>query len=173
MAKGNNNKKRYFKRKGRWSSNIVKFSNQSFTNTQTEFFAYYTLCSNPAQSTTTVSQQYTVKNFAINYEITSETDTVDLDNLCAFILYIPQGFNISVNTPYEHPEWILAMRYYGNISTENNIYRNPLSIRTRMARRLQTGDQIVLFISGHDTAGVTAGNTNFFRGIVRWNSKAN
>ena len=55
-------RRRFYRKKGRWSPNIRTLDRSSIEATVGTFFGTTNLCQNPAQSETTVSQQYTVKN---------------------------------------------------------------------------------------------------------------
>ena len=61
--------KRYY-RKGRWSANIKQIVNQQIPAPATSsFFGYIDLATNPAQSDTTVSQQYTVARTQFSFTL--------------------------------------------------------------------------------------------------------
>ena len=52
---------------------------------------------------------------------------------------------------------------------DSKAYRNPLKIKTRLARRLQTGDKIILLVTGSNSSNAT--KTISFSGIIRWWTK--
>ena len=169
--------KRY-RKKSRYSPNITEFS-ESINTSQGTFSFTNVLCTNPSQTTLGVSQQYTVKNFEISFtfETTSANSNKSIDDLCAYIMYKPQGMNITANYNLDHPEYIMNYKYYGSPTNDNTGYNNsqqfqPLKIRTRMARKLQTGDSIILFIKGNNTSEVALTAIGI-HGIIRWWSKAN
>ena len=90
-------------------------------------------------------------------------------------MYVPQGMTITVDYPKQHPEYIMGMRFYGSPEYENSSIgsmRNPLSIRTRLARRLQTGDKIIFLLLGQNTNTSNVLNLQI-NGVLRWNTKAN
>lgn len=168
--------KRY-RRKGRWSANIKQFGNVSINATDAEFIGQSILCQNPIQTDTSVSQQYTVKNVEVSFQIENDPQSPSthtaIESITLFIMYVPQGMNIDSNYPNYHPEYIMAMRFLGSPDLETNgPMRNPLRIKTRLARRLQTGDSIVLFIKGYGM-GIPQEINLRFHGIVRWWTKAN
>lgn len=173
--------KRYRRAKGRWSANIKKLTTQTITATgNSEFFATTDLCQNPAQTESSVSQQYTVKNVELNFEfelIAGQTVLTDIEGIVCYIMYVPQGMTIDSNYPNYHPEYIMAMRFLGspNLETADSVAqqpgRNPLRIKTRLARRLQTGDKIILYVNGTNAHPNTV--TLNFNGIIRWWTKAN
>lgn len=166
-------RRRYYRRRtGRWSANISTLREPLTTPTGSgSFYSYSTLCSNPIQVETTVSQQYTVKNTQVQFEFDSLNSSA-IENLTAYIMFIPQGYQITETLPNTHPEWIMAMKYYGSPGPDANTNRNPLNIKTRLARRLQTGDGIILLITGYKDNNDTVQGLNF-RGVVRWWTKAN
>lgn len=178
MAKA---RRRRFRRKsGRWSPNIVKISN---TNNATvgEFFNYEDLAVNPVQANSGVSQTFTVKNIEISFTIEGSvgTNTAAIESVTAYVMYVPQGMNITPGYFAEHPEYIMAYKFLGSPTIEftpasgtpvTQQYQ-PFKVRTRLSRKLQTGDKIILYIQGsNDNNAVTQYKID---GIVRWWSKAN
>lgn len=175
-------KKRYYRSKGRWSANIATLTNQTISAPPGTFYSTYDLTTNPAQSNSTVSQQYTVKNIEISFEmdVPSDISTMQaIEGLTTYIMYVPQGMVVTETYPNNHPEYIMAYRFLGSpnweggASSPQNIGRNPLKIRTRLARRLQTGDKVILLVVGNNNT--SSGNTFsvYYHGIVRWWTKAN
>ena len=184
MAKGRRFKVRYYKR-NRWSANIRKLNATGDANSYSSFYTVINLCQNPQQADNTVSQQYTVKNTEFSFEIELGVNSNDIENLCGYILYIPQGYYINNDTVItNHPEWIMAMKYYGSASNDNFLtgngstssvvgsnYSKVFRIKSRLARRLQTGDSIVFLVTGSNE-GATGVEVKI-RGIARWWTKAN
>lgn len=173
--------RRYRKRHGRWSPNIVKVSNQ-ITATGGEFFASEDLAVNPIQTNTGVSQTFTVKNVELTFTIDAALNALQaLSSITAYIMYVPQGMAVTSIYYLEHPEYILAYKYLGSpdgvdIDRDQNgisYYKRqnyqPFRVKTRLSRKLQTGDKIILYIQG----SATTGQTFNIDGIVRWWSKAN
>lgn len=179
MGKGRRYRYRFYKKKGKWSANINTVNNQviPFGSGGSTYWTY-DLCSNPAQNSTTVSQQYTVKNVYFNFQFESSTDTFDINCLTGYIMYVPQGMTVDTNYPKYHPEYIMAMRFYGSpepigtdLQTTKQGIRNPLSIKSRLARRLQTGDKIIFLLVGTNSTSQTL--TLYCNGVIRWWTKAN
>ena len=137
------------KRTGKWSSNIGLI-NSDISIPVGEFYTTVDMCTNPPQSTTAVSQQYTVKNTEFSYkiELNNIDENRDLELLQMYIMYIPQGFTVSMNTVNQHPEWIMAYQFIGNADSDAIQRYQPRKIKTRLARRLQTGDSIQLISFG-------------------------
>lgn len=178
--------RRYRRKSGRWAPSIVKISSQNQADPG-EWFNYETLAENPIQVSSGVAQVFTVKNFEITFtiEVGSFTDLAgnNLESITAYIMYVPQGMNITSNYFLEHPEYIMNYRYLGSPSTpgavssggstyvrENQQYQ-PFKMKTRLSRKLQTGDKVILFIQGSNS---TTSSKNYnIDGIVRWWSKAN
>lgn len=164
--------RRRYRRKGRWSANIQEFNSTSAASVGS-FYVSNTLVTNPVQNNNTVSQQFTVKNIEATFEFETTTSTGSnyVENLTIYVMYRPQGMTITTNFNTEHPEYIMNYRFIGNPMANTSAYRNPLKIKTRLSRRLQTGDQIILYIKGYNP-----NNTNTeinLKGIVRWWTKAN
>lgn len=104
-----------------------------------------------------------------NVEGVTSNDTSAVEQLQAYIMYVPQGMAVTETFPYNHPEYILAYRWLGSPNSDVP-YRNPLFIKSRLSRRLQTGDSIIFLIIGIASANGSFVNVN---GLVRYWTKAN
>lgn len=162
-------RRKYYKRKGRWSANIKNVTLSQTINTSGSFYLSQDLCTNPAQVESTVSQQYTIKNVSYCYKIFSN-NTTSVVNLQTYIMFVPQGYTISESLPFTHPEWIMASRFLGGPDEVQTNDRNPQVIRTRLARRLQTGDKIIFLILGENAASTAS---IYIHGLLKWFTKAN
>lgn len=173
--------RRYYRRSGRWSTRINNFRGSQLAGSGQQFVIYQNLTTNPVQSDDTVSIRYTVKN--INCQLQLEGDgTSTIENLQAYVMFIPQGFiptgvpSAYADIPFQHPEWIMTHRYYGSAQYDaTNIAVQPgfpaLRFRSRLARKLDTGDRIVLIILGQNTANGSV--TLDYQGLVKYNTKSN
>ena len=175
-------RRKFYKRKsGRWAPNITKIRDSIVANnTQGDFSGNAVLCQNPTQNNARVSQAYTVKNFEITFTIEGETASAlyGLEGITAYIMYVPQSMNVTSSYYEQHPEYILNYKYLGSPTTlsqtsgtgETQTFQ-PVRMKTRLARKLQTGDAIILYIHGTNTTN--ASQTLLVDGIVRWWTKAN
>lgn len=169
--------RRYYRRRsGRWAPNIVKISNTNNADVG-EFFNAEELARNPAQTSTGVSQAFTCKNFEITFTLETESPTsniLSLESITAYIMYVPQGMNVTSSYYAEHPEYIMAYKFIGSPQYDGAAtgqQYQPFKIKTRLSRKLQTGDSVILFIQGsNDSQNIVPYNID---GIVRWWSKAN
>lgn len=165
-----------FRRKGRWSANISEIQNTSITAATRKFSATTTLTTNPVQSNTTVSQIYTVKNFEISFTMDFASggggSQSQIESLAFYIMFVPQGMNVGEDYNLQHPEYIMAYRYYGAPLADTSANEVvPFRLKTRMARRLNTGDSIILFITGYNE---NSANQNLkLNGLIRWWTKTN
>lgn len=175
-------RRKYYKRKsGRWAPNITKIRDQIVANNvQGDFSGNAVLCQNPTQSNARVSQAYTVKNFEITFTIEGDTSAAmqGLEGITAYIMYVPQSMNVTSSYYEQHPEYILNYKYLGSPATYSQTtgageFQNfqPVRMKTRLARKLQTGDAIILYI--HGTNATNASQTLLIDGVVRWWTKAN
>lgn len=183
-------KRRYYKRKsGRWSANIQEVGN-IITADPSIWSASETIMSNPSQQPTFVSQTYTVKNIEINFNIDHEEWSttqpgVGIEGITAYIMYVPQGMTITNDYNTQHPEYIMAYKYLGSPSLEivssnpstgapvhyGGQQYQPYKVKTRLSRKLQTGDSVILFIKG---VNQNNGRVNLrLSGVIRWWTKAN
>lgn len=165
-------KKRYYKRRSRWSSNINNIDSSFEIPINSTGFGNIVLQQNPAQNNATVSQPYTVKNVEISFEMESVLDSSTLEDIQIFIIYVPQGMVVTETLPYNHPEYIMAYRFYGSSLTEGYPYKDAVFIKTRLSRTLQTGDSIQLLIVAKNQS---TNKTSYLdvRGLVRYWTKAN
>lgn len=169
--------KRYI-RKGNWSTRLTNFSGSQSAGGNQSYIIYQNLAQNPAQSVDTISSKYTVKNIVLDCEITFQDSGAEVENLQYFIMYIPQGYiptgtpSAYADVPYDHPEWIMTHRFVGSPQQDESPYYPPIRTRTRLARKLDTGDRIVLIILGQNTNS-TNSRTIEYRGLVKYNAKAN
>lgn len=174
--------RRYYKRKGRYSANIQEINDQILTAKPGSWSGTNTLATNPVQNSLGVSQTYTVKNMEISFTIEGDksSNSVFIEGVTTYIMYVPQGMTVSENYNLEHPEYVLTYKYLGSpviedVSANNTAFTQnyqPFKVKTRMARRLQTGDSIVLFVKGFNKHPT---DTVFMKvsGLVRWWTKAN
>lgn len=167
---------RRFRKSNRWSANIQELLNTSLTATTGTFSGTTTLATNPTQNTLGVSQIYTCKNFAVDFTIESDTHW-SIEAITAYIMFVPQGMNVSQDYNIQHPEYIMNYKYLGSptgtgTSTAAEVQQyQPFRVRSRLARKLNTGDSVILFIKGLNQG---SSNINFnLSGVVRWWTKAN
>lgn len=171
-------RRRYYRRKGRWSTNIKDLADeQTFTASQWSGNSI-DLCLNPIQDSLTVSQQYTIKNveLSVSIDLPGGSATAlfnSLEQIQHYIMYVPQGMNLTTDYNLEHPEYIMAYYFQGPPNSDSSTGQNGinLKIKSRMARRLQTGDRIIYFYKAVNTS--TTDIPVEIRGLVRWWTKAN
>lgn len=174
--------RRYRRRSGRWAPNIVKISSQVIA-TSGEFSNSEDLVTNPIQTSTGVAQAFTVKNFEITFTLEAiDAGLNSLESITAYVMYVPQGMNVTSSYYAEHPEYIMTYKYLGSpsvvrgpnvtpLTTQETQQYQPYRIKTRLSRKLQTGDKVILYIQGSNEA--TTNQTYIINGLVRWWSKAN
>lgn len=160
----------YKKPRIRWATNIGSIEHAFNSDVETEFVSYVKLCENPQQSITSVSTQFTIKNPELQFQIECN-DPEKYDRLTCYVMYVPQGITPTADLINYHPEYIMALRYFGGPDDHSNINRNPLIIKSRLSRKLNTGDGIYLLISGKHFG--TANDEIVVRGVIRWWSKTN
>lgn len=165
-------RRRYYK-KAKWCPNLSNILNSEITAHAGRFSATSTLTTNPNNSSSTVSQIYTVKNIEISFSIENGNPT--LDGITAFIMFVPQGMNIGEDYHINHPEYIMAYKYLGNPTIPANSMGGqqyqPIRVRSRLSRKLNTGDSIILYITGQNSG--SSGASFNLSGLVRWWTKAN
>lgn len=171
-------RKRYYTKKTtKWSPNIQEISTTSVqASANSTFYQSFVLAFNPTQVNTAVSQVFTVKNVEVSFYIDQDgtNNTGAIEDVAAYIMFVPQGMNITIDYNIQHPEYIMAYKFLGSPSsdTQQSQQYQPQRVKTRLMRKLQSGDNIILFIKGNNPT--TTVNTSFdFHGLVRWWTKAN
>lgn len=171
--------RRYRRSKGRWSANITELNAEVTSLTPGVWFLDQTLATNPVQNINGVSQTYTVKNFDINFTIEGLNANEMIESVTAYIMYVPQGMTVTSEYNIQHPEYILSYKYLGSPvyagmsspgSQESQTFQ-PIRVRSRLSRRLQTGDSVILFIKGYNQSDSNAAIE--VSGLIRWWAKAN
>lgn len=174
MAKYRRLKKYTRRSRNKWCSNIkeIPTSQVAVPAEQGPWYFSYTLCTNPTQSDAMVSQIYTIKHLELQFETdwSNAVSQTSVEDICYYIMFLPQGMILSTDYNLEHPEYILGYRYYGSPSNDTNDKYFPI-VRTKLAKKLQTGDSIILFIKGYNTSSQSA--TVYIHGLLKWWSKAN
>lgn len=169
-------KRRFRKRTGKWSSNIQSLRLEGDAPANSNFGDSITIAQNPGQSSTSVSQRFTVKNIEITgiFELdNTSASTVSLvEDLTYYIMYVPEGYVIDLTLPTKHPEWIMAYKYIGSTLNANSTQTvQPPRIKTRLSRKLNSGDSIIFLYTGLNRH-INDLNVRFM-GLTRWWTKAN
>lgn len=171
-------KRRTYKRKGRWSANIIELNSNVNTLAPGLWHLEQTLATNPLQNINGVSQTYTVKNFEISFTIEGIQNESSIEAMTAYIMFVPQGMNITNDYNIQHPEYIMSYKYLGSPTTSNSTTAagevqgfQPIRVRSRLSRRLQTGDSVILFLKGYNQNTTNVGIE--VSGLIRWWAKAN
>lgn len=174
MAKYTRYRKYSRRNRAKWSSNIKEFAHSGLVEKNKQAVFTQQLCLNPIQNDNTVSNVYTVKNMDVSawVEVNTSTAQTGIEYVTWYIMYVPQGMQVDEFYNIQHPEYIMAMKYQGTPGQDNSLPGNNIRIKTRLSRRLQTGDSIILY--GKLTNTDTGNDFNFnVNGIARWNTKAN
>lgn len=157
----------------KWAPNIQEFSSNQTISTAGTFFLESTLCQNPTQSTLGVSQTFTVKNIDINFLLEANTQNQSqlIEDLTVYIMYKPQGMTVTPDYNIQHPEYIMNYKFFNAPNSDQIVQPYlPIRVRSRLSRKLQTGDSIILFIKGLNQQ---ADNSLYIHGLVKWYTKAN
>ena len=173
--------RRYRRARGKWAANIQRISGSGTVSANSPFVDYVTIAQNPEQEDTAVSQIFRVKNIEIACQL--ESAYPQIENIEYYIMYVPEGYPLPEDRslPIKHPEWIMAYKFIGNgtnsfgstssspyVSNEN---AQVPKVKTRLTRKLQTGDQIVFIICGVNNS--TSNSSIVYNGLLRWWTKAN
>lgn len=169
--------RRYRRRSGKWSSNIDTILDQLSVPSNGQFGYSVVLARNPTtNSSTTISQIFTVKNF----ELTTSFDTAQqpdlFENLVVYIMYVPEILDpnsLPSNFPQLHPEYVMTYKYVGSPSADSGQGFQPIRVKSRLAKKLNSGDRVIAFFQGYRTGTLTVPTTVDISGLVRYWTKAN
>lgn len=159
-----------YRKRRKWSPTLVNGSFSLSATASTSNFQGTVLCRNSSNVGTDVpvSTIVKVKNFKVLCDITSVSNSIS--NLFVGIIFVPQGFTVSLTTPTEHPEWLLVWRTIDGTAGASLGVQN-VQISSRLARNLNSGDSIVLFTSGTNLQSSTATmNFSFYCSFVTCNN---
>lgn len=169
---------RAYGKRRKWSPTLLQASMTLDVPTNIESavsaFTISVICANSTNqgSAVPVSTIIKVKNFRVNIDITATTNY--LRNNFYAIMFLPQGFVPTVNTPVEHPEWIMAWRTHDptSASVSSAIGIRNFQLSSRLTRNLNSGDRIVLYQSVILPAGQPAStvSTAYFASFVTCNN---
>lgn len=181
MARTRRSRRYYRRNRKSWSSRITEFSGSQ--SAAQKYIIYQNICSNPSQDNLTVSNLYTVKNIDCQFELSCPDANMSLpevENLQFYVMYVPQGYiptgvpSAYAGLPFDHPEWIMAHRFVGSPTSDANQIIKSYKIKTRLARKLDTGDRVILLILGdnvHSPQNVAF--TLAYQGLVKYVTRAN
>ena len=183
MAKYRRYRKYSRRSHAKWSPNIQEIATTTVTAPRNStFYQTFVLSFNPTQVNTAVSQIYTVKRIECSFYIDSDIGTYpqDIEDVAAYIMFVPQGMNVTQNYNVQHPEYIMAYKFLGSptfdtASSTSNVHGQqyqPTRVNTRLSRKLNSGDSVILFIKGNNT-NESRDTTFDFHGLIRWWTKAN
>lgn len=177
MAKYRRYRKYSRRAHAKYSPNIQEIGTTSiFAQASTTFFQSFTLSFNPTQVNTAVSQIYTVKRIECSFYIDSDSTNPigPIEDVAAYIMFVPQGMTVTANYNLQHPEYIMAYKFLGGPAEDSQStgqQYQPYRVNTRLSRKLNSGDSVILFIKGNNTSST---NVSFdFHGLIRWWTKAN
>ena len=107
-------RRRYRRRTGKYSPNISRLGPTSFNiQPQTRDIQIYTLVENEAYNTNKGNNILRVKNIELNiqFETAGIQDSYYIESCCGYVMFIPEGYQVNVDTPTQHPEWIMAYNH--------------------------------------------------------------
>jgi hypothetical protein len=88
-----------------------------------------------------------------------------------FIMFIPEGYNVTVNLPFTHPEWILNYKFQGNPNGDAQPLGYNLRVNSKKVRKLRPGDQIALYALA--TSERASESSMAIKGLIKYLSKRN
>jgi hypothetical protein len=88
-----------------------------------------------------------------------------------FVMFLPEGHNVTPNLPFQHPEWIISYSYQGSPVPDSFIIGYNIHKRSRKSRRLRPGDKLFLFVLGENSS--TYDVPLNVSGLIKYFSKMN
>jgi hypothetical protein len=123
----------------------------------------------PADSQTSM----TVRSFTTDLfiEMVNATPNAGLDKAQFFVMFLPEGHTVTVNLPFQHPEWVISYCYQGTPLADTQTVGYNIKKITRKTRRLRPGDSIFLFaMAENNTSSPLSINVS---GLIKYFSKMN
>lgn len=177
MAKFRRYRKYTRRGRSRWSSNLVDIGPNTFVLPTHQGWNHteFTLITNPDYSDQLTSNLYTIKNVEVTLQFdATATSAQGIENVQFYIMYVPQTMYVGQDYAIKHPEYIMAMRYYGEPgqdATQAVKYSPSIKITSRLARKLNAGDRIILLIRAANSSNNDLQTT--YGGLCRFWTKAN
>jgi hypothetical protein len=166
------------KRNNRTRNNILR----SFTSILKQIDTELTLAPNSTSSgivdlisnEDSALSNVTVRNFTTNLiaEISGENPTnLMLENVQYYVMFLPEGYNTTVNFPFTHPEWILNYSYQGTPNLDTQSLGFNIRRTSKKSRKLRPGDKIILFMLADNES--TNERKITMSGLIKYFSKRN
>lgn len=173
--------RRYYRRtrtvrpKKKWATNINRLIGQQtavvrvLPKDQAEYTHYlYSSALVTNSATTSIPTPTILKcgNFKLKgdlrlaYSLGSGGSTVSVAGCVAYIVYVPEGYDVNAQIVYQHPEWIMAWTPVdmnlvpNNVSSSQDVQK--FSISSRLKRNLNSGDRVMLMMDILFTPSSTA-----------------
>lgn len=164
--------RRYYSRRTRtvrpkkkWATNITRLvgTQDAIVNilpkTQAEYTHYlYSSALVTNSATTSIPTPTILKcgNFKLKGDLRLEFTlegagtNVRVAGCVAYIVYVPEGYDVNAQIVYQHPEWIMAWTpvdmnlVRNNVTTSQDVQK--FSISSRLKRNLNSGDRVMLLM---------------------------
>ena len=99
--------------------------------------------------------------------------TIAIGPIVAYIMYVPQGYTLTTNTPVDHPEWVLTWRTIDTSNSSINTgYHATVSMSSSLSRNLNSGDSIKIVLIANNVSSTNTFTLNciaHFSCVVRNN----
>lgn len=168
-------RRRYRRKTARWAPNLTRLRGEGTAPANSNFADSITIAqNNTTTSNTTIAQTYTVKNIEVSAQLEVSAGGNNLENIEYYIMFVPQGYAIGADLPEVHPEWIMNYKFIGtayDYSAVSSSNAQVPRIKTRLSRKLQSGDSVIFLIRGYNRNTSEVGV--LYNGLCRWWTKAN
>lgn len=122
----------------------------------------------------TETSNLTVRGFNMSLYAEMSSNTVtnsNIEKVQYFIMFIPEGYNVTANLPFTHPEWILNYQFQGTPYNDNQPLGYNIRVNSKRVRKLRPGDQIALYTLA--TSEQAADQNMAIKGLIKYLSKRN
>jgi hypothetical protein len=168
MVRRNNNRRRFPSMRG-YTPILKEVSKDILIAANSTTGGSVDLLTVPADSQTSM----TVRSFTTDLYIEMVTGQVSasLEKAQFYVMFLPEGHNVTPNLPFQHPEWILSYTYQGTPSSDTETIGYNIRRRSKKVRKLKPGDSIFLFASAENS---TSGTWNInVSGLIKYFVKMN
>lgn len=107
------------------------------------------------------------KHFKMSVDTYVNTSAnIALGPIVAYIMYVPQGYALTTNTPVDHPEWVLTWRSIDTgLALAGTTYHTNVTMSSSLSRNLNSGDAIKFVMVANN---VHASNTYSLNAVVHF-----
>lgn len=147
MARTKRISSRYSRSTPKWASHFIRDYLENTSEYSGNFDFTMNICANSLDNTTPAPSIIKVKNFKCCVDLIQPTAHPNLQALVMALCYVPEGYNPNGELMKQHPEWIITWKGI-DLSSGSATGTQVMYLNSKMSRNLNSGDRIMLIISG-------------------------